>query len=486
MVVDAPASGTYRLLDDEKAHTRLGQGVAASGRLSDEAITRTLETLRRMVDIAEQFDVEQTRAVATSAVRVAKNGKEFVARAKRELGLDIEVISEQEEGRLAFVAAAANFDLGGRVAVMDIGGGSLEIIRATGNEIEAIWSLPIGAVTLSELFVEADPLSPKAFKALRSEIRRRLAEAVGAHPVPVTTLVGSGGTITALANMATQLHDKAPTAAHSEEVSRADVVHLLAMLKRQTLEERRQTAGLTAQRADIIVAGLAVVDEVMRLFGANTLRVNARGIREGLILDTISAGNGKVAGPDRMRVLLDFARRCRFDRKHSLHVTKLALSIFDQLAAKLGLSEDDRPLLEAAGILHDVGYYIAYDKHHKHSYHLISYASLPGFTRREQEIVASIARYHRGALPRARHDGAARLSPEDRRTVARLGAILRLADGLDRGRSQRVAAVEATLGSKGLRLTASGDTDLRVEVYGARMKGDLFEKEFGVPVDVST
>jgi exopolyphosphatase/guanosine-5'-triphosphate,3'-diphosphate pyrophosphatase len=487
IVVEVPASGgPTRLLHDEKVQTRLAAGLSRTDTLAPEAMDRTIEALGRMLEMVRSADVEKTRAVATSAVREAVNGKVFVARVKRELGLAVEIVSAEDEGRLAFLSAAAHFDLAGRVAVMDLGGGSLEVVRAVGGEVEAIDSLALGAVALTERFATEDPVPPKSFKTLKRHVRASLADAFGPDPDAPRLMVGSGGTVNSLAWMSSHLHGESFNSVQGYAVSRADVVHLVALLKRSTVHERRSIAGLAPQRADIILAGAVVVDEIMRLFGANEIRVNAKGIREGLVQDTISARKSARSPRSRMRAVMDFARRCRFDRKHSLHVAELALSLFDQLADKLGLADDGRPLLEAAAVLHDVGYYIAYDRHHKHSYHLVRHADLPGFTPREREMIASLARYHRGALPRAQHESLRRLAAADREQVERLGALLRLADGLDRSRGQKVRRVTAEVTKKRLVLRLEGDIGLDIEVYGAIGKGDLLQRAFGLTVEVNT
>jgi exopolyphosphatase/guanosine-5'-triphosphate,3'-diphosphate pyrophosphatase len=213
--------------------------------------------------------------------------------------------------------------------------------------------------------------------------------------------------------------------------------------------------------------------------------VNAKGLREALILDTIERANATPAPTaDRMGGVLAFARRTRFEKEHALQVATLATALFDQLLEPLGLDPADRQLLEAAAVLHDVGYFIGYEEHHKHSYHLITHAMLPGFSPRETLVIASTARYHRGALPARKHEAMRRLTPEDRVRVERLAAILRLADGMDRSRISLVKAVKATSHDDRVSIVLVADDPIDVEVYGARQKGILFERVFGLDLDV--
>jgi exopolyphosphatase/guanosine-5'-triphosphate,3'-diphosphate pyrophosphatase len=484
VIVEVPEEGAHRLLDDEKAYTRLGAGVHATGELSQESMDATVEALRRMIGIAEEFGADQMRAVATAAMRRATNAPAFLERLKADLGLDVEIISQIEEGRLAFLSAAGAFDLEGRAAVMDIGGGSVEIVRSTGHEIEGITSLPIGAVVMSERFHREDPMPKAEYKRLRKHARSVLRHALGSDPDPVVMLVGSGGTVNALAAIVASAGNPSYSTLQGFELRREELVHNLARLVRSTADERRQTPGLPENRVDIIVAGAVVVSEVMRALGANALWVNTKGVREGIVIDTIDRTRGTERQLDRAEAIRAFGRRCSYDTEHAEQVCALSLSLFDQLQDQLALDSDTRPLLEAAALLHDVGYHISYERHHKHSYHLISYSDLPGFTNRERRMIAAIARYHRGALPKTRHEGMADLDKKDRKLVSRLGVILKLADGLDRTRTQRVSGVVARRDGAIVTVTAQGDNGLGVELHGASQKADLLERAFDVRVDV--
>lgn len=484
LVAQVDREGTS-VLDEEKAQVRLGEGLSSTGDLSEEAQVRTLDALARMLTIAQGRQADIVRAVATHAVRTACNGAEFVERIEREIGLSVEVATAEEEARFAFLGAAANFDLTGRTAVVDVGGGSVEIVRATDGAIESVTSMPLGVVVLTEMLPsDEDPPCGKALKRVRRHIRRTLDDAFGARPDPVGLVVGSGGTVTSLGAMVAAQLDEDFASVQGREIAAADVVHAYAFLRGLPLETRRQVPGLPPDRADIIVAGALLLREIMARFQANRLAVNTKGLREGVLLDTVAEVGRRSSATDEHAALTRFARRCRADMRHAQHVTELALSIFDQIA-DASLTDQDRRLLEAAGLLHDVGYFIAYRRHHKHSYHLISHADLPGFSPREIAVIAAVARYHRGANPKLRHEEFARLTPEDRATVTRLGGILRLADGLDRGRSQRVSSVELRRDDGVVRVALSATADPHVELFGASQKSDLFRKAFDVALEVT-
>jgi exopolyphosphatase / guanosine-5'-triphosphate,3'-diphosphate pyrophosphatase len=483
IVVEARSDGDFTVLDDEKATVRLGEGMTHSGEIAPAAWQRAREALERMIKIQQGYGVSAVEAVATSAVRQASNGQEFVAAIRRDLGLDIKVISGEEEAELAFLSACNSFEMDNlRYALVDIGGGSAEIVTTMGSQIEDIFSLQLGAVILTEKFLFSDPIAADEQHRLRKHIRSTLKKNLRDRDAPLQSLIGSGGTMTTLAAMVMAERGEQFSSYQGYEILRSEVVHLLAMLSRKNLRERRTVAGLAPERADIIVAGLTVVDELMRLVGTNILRVNERGIRHGLILRSLEK-HGLVKSsqkPGNWRsAVLNFARACHFNEGHADQVTRLSLDIFDALAGSFQLDQRQRRLLEAAALLHDVGYFINYARHHKHSYHLIRHASLFGFSPREQELIANIARYHRRALPKKSHDNLQGLSSEDRRSVARLGGILRLADGLDRRRSSTVESISCHLDHEKLRIRLSGAEDLSVEIYGGRNKSDLFENAFG-------
>ena len=482
IVVEVGQHGKFKILDDEKATVRLGEGLYRTGELTPASWQRAIEALSRMKKVVDGYRVRGIEAVATSAVRQAANGQEFIDLVAQEVGLKVEVISGEEEAELAVLSARHNFEMEGVPhAMIDIGGGSVEIITAYGGHVEELVSLPLGAVVLTERFLKSDPVGDDEEERLRKHVRANLNERFE-DGFPAHCLLGSGGTMNALASMVMAMGKEGYQSVHGYEILRSQVVHLLAMLLRKDLKARRSVPGLNADRADIIIAGTMVVDELMRFFGANILKINERGIREGLILRGLRR-HGLVAEEEKPRTwrdaILEFARSCHFDEEHSLHVTRLTLAVFDALSGPFNLGERDRQMLEAAAILHDAGYLISYDSHHKHTYLLIRHADLFGFTPREREIIANVARYHRKALPKKTHESYARLAAPDRLLVQQLGGILRLCDGLDRRRNSHIKTLECTLSRSSFTIRVADQEDVSVELFGGKSKGDLFEVAFG-------
>ncbi|HJV64996.1 MAG TPA: Ppx/GppA phosphatase family protein [Geomonas sp.] len=487
LVIEPLPHGKYRILDDEKALVRLGVGLNQTGKISPLAWERAMEALIRQKKIIDGYKVDSIVAVATSAVRKAANGAELISDIKERTGLDVKVISGEDEAALAALSAFHNFDLEGvRYLIFDIGGGSLELVTALGTHMEELVSLELGAVFLTETFLKQDPVNPEELLKLRKYVRKTLKACYTGERTGMHCLVGSGGAISSIASMITAARRERYDSLQGHELLRSEVVHLLAMLGRKTDKERRATPGLNPDRSDIIVAGVAVVDELMDFFKVNVLKVNERGIREGLILQGLRKQGllaEKTARNWRGSVM-EFAHSCHYEPEHSQQVGKLALEVFQALAKRYKFTAKDARLLEAAALMHDVGYFISYASHHKHSYHLIRHADLFGFTPRERELMANIARYHRKALPKKKHDEFVRLAAGDRALVSKLGGILRLCDGLDRRRNSVVEKLECTLTSTTLQIRTVGHDDMSVEVHGAQAKSDLFEAAFNIKVVV--
>lgn len=482
IVVEVNKLGKFKVLDDEKATVRLGEGIVRGGAISRAAWQRAMEALVRMKKIVDGYGVMGVEAVATSAVRQAANGDAFVKAVADTIGLQISVISGEEEAELAALSAQNNFDMEGtRYAMADIGGGSVEIITALGNHIDEVYSLDLGAVVLTENFIHSDPISQQDYLRLRRHIRKTLRSALAGEDLPVQCLLGSGGTMTSVAAMVMAMRKEGYGSIHGYDLLRSEIVHLLAMLLRKDIKERKAIPGLPPDRADIIVAGVTVVDELMGLFKTNLLKINERGIREGLILKGLKKHNLLPEGkrpPNWRDSVLEFARSCHHDEVHSLQVARLALEIFSAIAEAFGLCEKERQMLETAALLHDVGYFISYSGHHKHTYHLVRHADLFGFTPREREIIANVARYHRKSLPKSKHEMFARLTSPDQLLVMRLGGILRLADGLDRRRNSLVSGIVCSLSPFTFLVHLKAGDDVSVELFGGKIKGDLFEEAF--------
>lgn len=483
IVADVSPSGQIRVVDEMKAMPRLGEGLEATGSLAAPAIDAAVAAVQRMVTLANQLGAIRIEVVATSAVRDAANSAEFTGRVHALTGHAVRILSGEEEALLCFRSALAHFELGaGRTVVMDIGGGSLELVLAKDGLIERVASLPFGAVRLTERFLNPR-VTPRRVRSLRSHVRAGLKEAVPVKDWRGAQIIGSGGTFTNLAGIVLSRQQVSVRSPHGTRVTRVELEHVLDWLQRLESDERAHVPGLNPARADIIVAGLAVAAEVLARFDPRDLMASAFGIREGLLLEAARV-TPVVADPGvaRERSVREFAERCHYEEPHSRQVQSLALTLFDELAARLQLTAHDRRLLSDAALLHDVGYHINYEKHHKHSFHLISHADLLGMTPAEQIIVAHVARYHRGSPPKTKHRAYAQLDRVSREKIVKLSAILRFADGMDRGHVSAVGSMQITLTGDTMRVSvaeAPGATSVRLECWGASRKRQLLEEVLG-------
>ncbi len=487
VIAEAQAGGRYRILDEERESTRLGRALANTGKLDQQSIDDSLTALRRFKAIADGMGVESLRAIATCAVREATNGAEFCALAQDVIGQSVEVISAEKEAHLAFHSVRRRFDLIGKNTLLaDIGGGSTEIVLASGEHIESMFATRLGAVRLSEKFGGGQSLAGDDFHRMEKWIIKELKAVTDKPGAPIHLLIGSGGTFTNLAGVVMASKGKSRLPVAGCQVSRAELRHLIDRLRKLSVKQRREVAGLNPDRADIIVPGLTVIDCIMSRFRVNLLQVHAYGVRDGLLLTMIEQMQGAAnqSPPDEISQMERFAVACGVELEHSQQVAKLAGQIFEGLSEHYELKPENGRLLDAAARMQDVGYLINYDGHHKHSYHLILHSNLEGFRPEELEIIANVARYHRGALPKKKHDNFSRLSSNDQQRVLTLASILRLAGGLDRSHNQTIDAVMVKCTKNQVELLVISDEFPEVDLWAARRRAGLFEQVFDAELSI--
>jgi len=481
LIAERGEDGHLTVIDDLKDQPRLARGLAETGTLAADAIERAVEAIGRMLAAAERRGAKRVALVATSAVRDASNGAEFTDRVKREFGVPLEIIDGETEARLAFLSVREHFAVvRGRAIVMDIGGGSLELVLAASGLVDRALTLPFGAVRLTEQYLAAASNPEAGLRRLRSAVRQRLRKAVPAREWSGARVFGSGGTFTNVARiLAAREHGRSPDlGVHGGTVSLGEMQRVLDWLAAMSLEERRTVPGLSAERADILPAGIAVAAEVMEHFAVPQLTVSAYGLREGLLLHLARPQPEGEQGPARARALRRFAERCRVDRRHAEQTAALGRRLLKGLGKHLACEPEDADLLEAAALLHDVGQLVSYRGHHKHSYHLIVHADGLPLTPRQRMLVGLVSRYHRKTVPSKRHPEFGALDPAERAQVRRLAAILRLACGLDRGHVSAVESLRLRMLPGRLLIDVTPrlvTTDLKLELWGARKKADLLE-----------
>lgn len=370
---------------------------------------------------------------------------------------------------------------------MDIGGGSLELALSAEGVVERLESFPFGAIRLSEEFLAGRPPG-KGLKKLRRHVRHAIKKVLPVRDWRGAEVIGSGGTFTNLAGMHLARQGVRARSVHGTRIPRHEVELLLERLAGMPVAERLAVPGLNAGRADIIVAGLAVAAEVLARVEPRELTASAFGIREGLLLESARV-TPLIADPGeaRARAVQAFAERCHAELPHARQVREMALQLFDAVGHRIGCAPEDRQTLADAALLHDVGYHINYERHHKHSFHLILHADLLGIAPDEQQVIAHVARYHRGRTPRRQHTLWWALGRATRERIRRLAALLRIADGLDRGHAGAVERLKVRWLDRALRITPvprRATDPLRLEVWGAARKSGLLAEVAGLPVEL--
>jgi len=499
VVVDGQPDGTFVPVARERETLRLAEAAFPSMLLPEEAVERLTATVARMRDCADEFHADALVGFATSAIREARNGVEALGQVREATGVAVAVLPGAQEARLTYLAARRwTAHSAHRLLVVDIGGGSLEVAAGERDRPEIAESLPLGATRLSRRFVRTDPADPDELVALRVHalaLLGPLADRIRAHDHDV--VCATSKTFRNLGELARALPE-APTPPHAfgfagvdgqtaPVLTREALDVVAGYLAATTARQRSRLTGLDALRAGNIVAGSQVAALVMQAFGLDQLVLAPWALREGVILTELARRNhGPPEPPDsprRHRAVLDFARRHAWDEAHARRVTALALSLYDQTGALHGLGPAERGLLEVAGLLHDVGSAVSQSAHHKHSLYLIRNADLDGFTPRERDLIANVARYHRKALPADRHPDYMALDDADRTLVRRLAALLRLADGLDADHFQVVEAATVVDQDDFLRLELRARDTPDLDLWAAERNGDLFELEFGRRVE---
>ena len=491
VVARVSPSGGLEILCRDKEVVRLGSGSGDMRLLTAEAIDRGIGALRGLVKTAASYGAT-VRAVATSAVREAENRREFLDRAVAEAGIDVEVVSGTEEARLihlGVVQALSVFDR--RILLVDIGGGSTELLIGWGDKPLGVRSVKLGHVRLTERFFPGGVADAAAVRHCRAYVRSFLAP-VGHDLLPFgyELAVGSSGTIATVAQMAEHRRGgPGDRWVNNVSFSRSELAEVAAaVLSAPTPEARRSIGGLDDRRADVIVAGTLLLEGVFECFEVPSLTVSGYALREGVLLDRVHAGGGGDAfwhlSDIRRESVLRIAEDYEEERPHVQQVTDLALQLFDALAGDYGLGLYERDLLEAAGMLHNVGRFISRGAHHKHSYYVIrSSDRLLGFTEREVELIALVARYQRKALPKTNHPEFAALDAVDRRRVRLLAGILRVAIALDRTRAGAVERVTCEVGDAlVVRCRTAPGADASVELYTANERGELLAAATRLPV----
>lgn len=494
-----PSLPAFTIIASEKATVRLGERDQKTGRLTQEAMERALEALQRCKAIAKSLNVEEIVAVATSAVREAPNGHLFLNQVEETTGLIIDLISGQEEARRIYLGVLSGMEFHNQPhVIIDIGGGSTELILGDGHEPRALTSTKIGAVRLTAELISTDPISNSEFNYLQAYVRgmlERAIEDVQAHlqPDEAPRLVGTSGTIETLAALhAREKLGIVPTPLHGYQLSLKDLREIINRLRKMTIAERSALPGMSDRRSEIIIAGAVILQEAMTLLGLEAITICERALREGVVVDWMLThglieDRLRYQSSVRQRSVIEIAHKYHVDLRHAERVAIFALSLFDQLQGKLhSWGSEERSLLWASAILHNCGHFVSHSAHHKHSYYLIRNGDLLGYTEVEIETIANLARYHRKSSPKKKHESYRQIdSKKHRRVVDQLSPLLRLAVALDRRQIGAIQQICCDYRPESQELylhlkPSKPDDDCDLELWSLNYKKESFESVFGV------
>jgi exopolyphosphatase / guanosine-5'-triphosphate,3'-diphosphate pyrophosphatase len=492
---DLPA---FTIIAREKETVRLGDRDPQTGNLTPAAMLRAISALKRCQEIAKSLNANQIIPVATSAVREAPNGHDFIRTIESELGLSVNLISGQEEARRIYLGVLSGVEFDNQPhLILDIGGGSTELILGDGREPRTLSSTKIGAVRLTAEFITHNPVSDSEYNYLQAYVRRQLQRPIeelvaNLQPGEVPKMVGTAGTIETLAAMLNlDKQGNVPNRVHGCQIHLHELRNLINRLRRMTIAERSTIAGMSERRAEIIIAGAVVLQEAMAMLKMSSISVCERSLREGVVVDWMLThglieDRLKFQGSIRERSILKIAGKYGVDLEHSQRVAKLAMSLFDQSYGYIHRWDPSvRQLLWSGAILHNSGHFVSHDAHHKHSYYLVRYGELLGYTEGEIDAIANIARYHRKSPPKKKHQNLQNLSKQERSIVCQLSAILRIAVALDRRRIGAISGVNllfdlAKHQCELIFFPTDTNDECALECWSLDYKKPVFETEFAL------
>lgn len=493
VLVDIFPDGSFRTVDKIKEMVILAEKGMAN-RLSDGAMDRGLKALERIKFLCDSQGVEHILAYATSAIREATNGGNFIQQVLEKVGIRVRAISGKMEAEMIGLAIRHSIALDEKMVLMvDIGGGSVEFIVGNNEEFVHVSSMKLGVARMAARFVDNDPISKNDIKLLKEHFAKELAE-VGEvlAKYEVDMMIGSSGTMENIAAMVAERNSDAPVLTLNEyEFSSKEFKTFYKEFIKKDSTERAGEKMLDEKRIDIINPGMVLVKFLLEEYNIKKIKISEEALRDGMILKFINSEKEKPwiqlisDFPDpRRRSIHELLRKCNWPAEHSKHVTGMALQLFDELKEELKLSTIDRELLEYASLMHDIGYYISFRKHHKHALYLIRNADLRGFNEDEINLMANVARYHRKTTPKKHHFAYKDLEKKLKQRVKRLSAILRVADGLDRSHFQNVRKLKIINEDEKISLHIITEGDPELEIWGAMHKAELFEKVTGKTLDI--
>lgn len=494
VIAKIDSKNRFTVVTKTKEVVRLGNSSNDMKYISAESLDRGVEALKRFKLICDSYNAEII-AVATSATREALNKEEFLYRVLKETGIEINIVSGYEEARLIYLGVLQSLDIyKKKILLVDIGGGSTEFLIGKKGSVKIASSLKLGAVRLTRKFDLDEKVTKENLKSAKIYVKGAMNQLVRTlQNEDYDLVIGSSGTIS---NIGSIIKSENTPVSDQDVIMNGFVIKkkplysaVEKIYKADTTQERLNIPGLDPKRADIITGGAVILEQIFTDLEIEKMTLSGYALREGIIMNYIQQNSGEFEFGHltdvRYSSVIHLGERTNYDKEHSVQVLKLANEIFDFVKETFNLTDEDREYLEAAALLHDIGYYISHSDHHKHSYYLIRNADMLGFNDKEIEIIANIARYHRKSHPKVKHENYSKLDDQSKDLIKKLSGILRLADSLDRSHKSMVKEIELSLKEKQLIIelsSCSGDPSL--EIWGANQRKSLFEEAFGYKVKI--
>jgi len=484
----------FTVLTRSKEVVRLGTSSNDMKYISPESMDRGVETLKRFKMICDSYEAEII-AIATSATREALNRDIFLSRVYKETGIEINIVSGYEEARLIYLGLMQSLDIyNKKILLIDIGGGSTEFLVGEKGEVKSASSVKVGAVRLTNKFSLNEKIDKDDLKNSKQFVKGAINQVIRLiENEEYELVVGSSGTIINIGSIISA--EDLPTEDYEINMNgfiikrKALQNAITKIYKAETVSERLNIPGLDPKRADIITAGAVILEQIFSELTLEKMTLSSYALREGIIMNYIQQKSGEYDFGHlknvRYNSVVHLGELTNYDKNHAFHVMKLSDKIFDFLKLKFELSDDDREYLEAASLLHDIGYYISHTDHHKHSYYLIRHSEMLGFNDKEIEIVANVARYHRKSHPKLKHENFNKLDSQSQELVKKLSGILRIADALDRSHRSIVNDLDISIYDKILEIKLKEcSEEPSLEIWGANVRKTLFEESFGYEVRI--
>ncbi|MBZ0283019.1 MAG: Ppx/GppA family phosphatase [Anaerolineae bacterium] len=475
---------SFRMVDEVAESVRLSEGMGEADILRAAAMDRAARAVQIYGAFCKASGITDIIAAGTSAIRDAKNQQPFLTRLKAETGINVRVLSGEEEAYYGYLAAVNSTPLENGF-VLDMGGGSVQVSRVKKRELRESISLPLGAVRMTEQFLKSDPATEKEIDNLRDYLEKQFRALDWFKHRRGMELVAEGGGVRLMGRLAQKMDGYPLDMAHGYQLTASKIKTIRNLLAERSVQERKRLPGMKPERADISLGGAMVIHEALRASGFDELTISEQGLRGGLFYERFLTGtDAPLFEHVRQASVLNLAHLYRFQEQHAQHIAHLTLSMFDQLPADVHqCGANERELLWAASMLHDIGVAVDYNDHHKHSAYLILNAGLPGYSHREIALIALLARYHRKGQPKL-DEFASLVEPGDDRRLLQLCALLRLAEQIDRSRDGVARDVTLTTGAGWAQLALQVRGDGQVALWSVERHRDIFQQAFGLELEV--